>query len=529
MIKLKNKSIIMAATFFICVTLGDFTVPIRAFNTSNCSTFKKEETFFEKHPTVLKFLKFLGVAAGITVGSAGIYYSGRWGLDKLNPERVENRKNSKLAKSMLPGLRTELFRQGTTPERKNELRQQINDCKDAMNSVENSWDTVTGIAGIGGALTVAKFGFDSIDTIGSLAKKLLNISFLKVANDQMKQVFNGVKGLFDTPATELNKEEAFANFDKVFEGLEGQKEAEAKIKSYLYDIVVAKNQAKWKNEKYNHGNVLYFYGPSGVGKSFVSQRLPYALYSQPKTFVVTASDVDKEKKESIVSQLFGTNKNKNVNPYFPTPEKTKGIVDYLKDNPGGLVRIEEYDKFCTPALDEVFRTIMEHGIVNIDGEKIDCSGTTFILTSNEDNMSMEGFDKDDVEKLDKISISKGYTRVWHDKSFLNRVKKVEFKNLTFEEYSPIIIRHFEDMASYWGDSKNAGIKLKISNETVLDLAKQIEEINQGARPIDLWIIPEIQMSLGDKIKVAPDYDFYRNKTLTVVYDNQNRKLCVCEN
>lgn len=73
----------------------------------------------------------------------------------------------------------------------------------------------------------------------------------------------------------------------------------------------------------------------------------------------------------------------------------------MKNNPNGIVRIEEYDKMCTPALDEVLRTVMECGIINVNGEKIDCSGILFILTSNEDKVSMEGFDKEDSKNLTK--------------------------------------------------------------------------------------------------------------------------------
>ena len=179
---------------------------------------------------------------------------------------------------------------------------------------------------------------------------------------------------------------------------------------------------------------------------------------------------------------------------------------------------------CTPALDEVLRTVMECGVVNVNGEKIDCSGILFILTSNEDKVSMEGFDKGDSTKLDKESIAKGFTRVWHDKSFLNRVRKVEFKNLSHESYEIIVKNHFDLLAEFWADAKNAGITLTIDENTIKDLATEVENLNQGARSIDLKILPLLQGEIGNKIKMAPDLDFYRNKTLKVSYDMQNKKF-----
>lgn len=523
--KLKLKAVVLLVGAVFAIAL----CPVHTCAANEHHGIKKEESFFEKHHSIRKILRFLCIGSGITVGSVGIYYGGRWILDQINPERIQNRENAKVARSRLPGLRTELLRGGTSVVRKTELRQEISDCNSAMALDGSDENAIKNIFGVGGVISIAKLAFDAIDTIGDMSKKILNISFLKIANDQMKQIFIGIQGWLDAPAKEFNKEEAFSNFDKAFLDLEGQEEAEKAIRSYLYDIVVGKNQARWKNEKYSHGDVLYFHGPSGVGKSLVSQRLPYVLYSNPRVFVVTASDVDKEKIDSVVSQLFSSNKHMNVNPYFPTVEKTKGLVDFLKENPNGIVRIEEYDKICTPALDEVFRTIIECGVINVDGEKIDCSGAIFILTSNEDNVSMEGFEKADSPKLDKESIREGYTRVWHDKSFLNRVKKVEFKNLTAKAYASIIRKHFDEWAKYWADPENAGIKLVLSDEIIGILAKRVETLKQGARPIDLSILPSLQMQIGNKIKSAPNLDFYKNKTFYISYDSGSHMFEINEN
>lgn len=108
-------------------------------------------------------------------------------MDKINPERVQNRENAKYAKSMLPGLRAELFNVSTTPDRKIELRQQINDCKDALALWEDNWDAIKGVAGIGGVITTAKFAVDLIDKVEDIAKKVLNISYLRIASEQFKK------------------------------------------------------------------------------------------------------------------------------------------------------------------------------------------------------------------------------------------------------------------------------------------------------------------------------------------------------
>ena len=82
--------------------------------------------------------------------------------------------------------------------------------------------------------------------------------------------------------------------------------------------------------------------------------------------------------------------------------------------------------------------------------------------------------------------------------------------------------------AYWKNPNNGGINLVIEEKIIQKLSVEVEKINQGARPIDLWIIPQIQILLGDKIKNAPNYNFYNGKTLNIKYDENNRVFSVNE-
>lgn len=528
--RFKNKilSIVLSFTITIVPIASATTVPVFAADSLSKTRISKKlvkESFSERHPIFVKILKLAGVAIGAWATVTATYYGGRFVLDKINPERVTQRQE-------LANIRTKKceFALGRNTNMSAERLRNLNDRESILTNSGNISgtfiNTATGLAGIGGALTVLNYGAKAIDNLGKFAKRIEHISWLRYAGSNFIEIHKFISDRLKSPPKNLSKENALENLDIIFEDFHGQKEASSVLKSHLYDIVVAKDQAKWKNEKYNRCDILYLYGPSGVGKSFISKRLPLILMQGSDPLIMSSSDVDKEKKDSVVDQLFRTEKQESEQSGKIAP--TKPLIKYLKNNPGGVVIFEEYDKVCTPALDEVFRTAMELGTINIDGEKYDISGTTFIFTSNEDDISMEGFEKTDQEKLDKQSLSEGYTRVWHSKSFLNRVKKVKFNNLTAIEYAEIIKNHFDAVAAYWADENNENIKLTINTEIIQTLANEVEKINQGARPIDLWILPEIQMSLGEKIKSAPDYDFYRGKSFDVVYDDHNKKFEICE-
>lgn len=104
---------------------------------------------------------------------------------------------------------------------------------------------------------------------------------------------------------------------------------------------------------------------------------------------------------------------------------------------------------------------------------------------------------------------------------MNRIKKVKFSNLTSKEYKNIIINHFNIIRNYWKDSKNSGITLEINDKIIEDLSKRVEIINKGARPIDLWIMPNIQTIIVEQIKSSPNYNFLQGKTFNVIYDKTN--------
>lgn len=491
------------------------------------SSRNSEITISSKVKNLIKYPLIIGGAVAL---GAGGYYVGEKVIDKINPSDQILKENIKQARKELPDLEKKYLDKKTSKEERMELLEEINFRRQLINEKSKSTaEILASLPVIGGIAFCAKGVLSAIDGLGDISKRIANISYLSYAFNNFKMMKNGIASYFEKTPTEISKDEIFSNFDKAFSDIKGQDDAIHQVKNHLYDIVVAKNQAKWKNEKYSHGDVLYFHGLSGVGKTSVSNAIANVLYENPKIYTVTPSDVDKESTESVVSQLFGSKESSNTNPYFPKVEKQNNLVSFLKNNHNGIVRIEEYDKMCTPALDEVLRTVMECGIVNVNGEKIDCSGILFILTSNEDKISMEGFDKEDSKKLDKESIAKGFTRVWHDKSFLNRVRKVEFKNLSHESYEEIVKNHFDQLAEFWGDSKNSGIKLTIDESTIKDLATEVENLNQGARSIDLKILPLLQGEIGNKIKMAPNLDFYRNKTLKVSYDMQSKefKLIQC--
>lgn len=531
-INVKIISLTMSCFMIYSSTLVSPNNRVFAVNSSLVSQSHTKKSWSESHPILIKFLKYVAIGAGV-IGAASLsYYAGRLVLDITNPDRVTSREDIQKVKVRLKQIDKQLlnYELGESSEITKDNLDEMRKIKSSLESRVNinksnfsATDTIAGLAGLGGAITIAKCGMDIINSLGEFSKNILNISNLRWSGSNFVNMYKETSELLKPPPRGMQKEDALDYFNVLFEDFYGQDEAVTELKSHIFDIIIAKDQAKWNGEKYSHCDVLYLYGPSGVGKSFIAKRLPKALLSAGEPLILSSSDVNKEKKESVVDQLFNSVA-QNSEKIIPT----KPLIKYLKNNPGGVIIFEEYDKICTPALDEVIRGAIDQGIINIDGEKVDCSGTTFIFTSNEDDISMNGFDENSDLSLSKENLEAGYTRVAHSKSFLNRIKKVKFKNLTSPEYASIIKSHFNMVNAYWKNPNNGGINLVIEEKIIQKLSVEVEKINQGARPIDLWIIPQIQILLGDKIKNAPNYNFYNGKTLNIKYDENNRVFSVNE-
>ena len=319
------------------------------------------------------------------------------------------------------------------------------------------------------------------------------------------------------PVKSLSVDESISRLNKSIDELIGQNNAKKDIKKIVYGIAHKKNQANFNKEEYSHGDVIYILGPSGVGKTFVSLRIAEAL-SNHEPFIISASEVDLQDKDSIISQLFSFS-TYNYG-YGASSRENKRLVKYLHEHKGGVVIINEYDKMWSPALDEILRTVADQGIVNVKGQVIDCRGTTFIITSNECTQAINSGNQDLIIDSDKIDDGTGSrtNNVKHDKSFLNRVKKVVFDNLTQKDYENIVKGEYldEKFINYWKSFANVDLDLE---DAYKHIAKKAVLENIGSRILD---------SVKDNLnkELVEFIDKHPNKTLIpvklYVYYDENK-------
>lgn len=382
-------------------------------------------------------------------------------------------------------------------------------------------------------------GKDMLTDMANLSKILVRIGgaswIVKNAWNKLKEYKSRLDKKIDNE--ELDFDEARRNLEELLKTIYGQEKAKEGIRTVVNGILHKRNQARFQGLPYGHGDVLYFAGPSGVGKTLMAEGLAKykVLSNTTDVFIISASEVDKETTgESVVEQLFGMSR--GYSPWggsfgMGSPggrnvmSEQKSLVKYLNQNSDGLVIINEYDKMCTPALDEVFRTIIDQGVVNVKGQKIDCSGITFILTSNESAASL----KIDDSKPDNTG---SRTEIKHDTSFLNRVHPIEFDDLSTEDYKEIVGEEIKrEIINYWANAKVMDMTVVVDDKCLENIAKVMKCKKQGAR-YSLIIIGKLSNAILHKLDVKEKEtgkkDYYKGKKMYVSYDPNKEEFTLTD-
>lgn len=162
------------------------------------------------------------------------------------------------------------------------------------------------------------------------------------------------------------------------------------------------------------GNVVYIIGGSGVGKSTMARAIAEAMlkYSSHTFFFINSSQINRE--QSLGDQLFRLTTKianlkdaKTLGAPAKSDEMLTGTYDARVASPmlehifrwgqfGTVILIDEFEKMkeiCTPpsagaeyadkSADEIIKSIAENGYYMVGTEKIDCSKTLFLITTNE--------------------------------------------------------------------------------------------------------------------------------------------------
>lgn len=157
------------------------------------------------------------------------------------------------------------------------------------------------------------------------------------------------------------------------EGVKGQKEA---IERVIDMLVLARagltgmaggTAAKPKG-------VLFFAGPTGIGKTFVAKKLAKFLFSTEEAFV--RFDMSEFKEEHTVSKLIGSP------PGYVGYERGGLLTNAVREKPFAVLLFDEIEK-ANPKILDIFLQLLDEGrLTDSRGQTVFFTETVIIFTSN---------------------------------------------------------------------------------------------------------------------------------------------------
>jgi ATP-dependent Clp protease ATP-binding subunit ClpA len=157
------------------------------------------------------------------------------------------------------------------------------------------------------------------------------------------------------------------------EGVKGQQEA---IERVLDILVLARagltgmaggTAAKPKG-------VLFFAGPTGVGKTFVAKKLAKFLFSTEEAFI--RFDMSEFKEEHTVSKLIGSP------PGYVGYERGGMLTNAVREKPFAVLLFDEIEK-ANPKIFDIFLQLLDEGrLTDSRGQTVFFTETMIIFTSN---------------------------------------------------------------------------------------------------------------------------------------------------
>lgn len=242
------------------------------------------------------------------------------------------------------------------------------------------------------------------------------------------------------------EEERREMFEDGMKHVKGQEEAVKKVSEFFEGVMSYRRDLDRGilNTNLKLPKIIVLNGSAGTGKTMTAQILARALAPDPKNiYHISAEQINCGENSNPVKELFGVEKTKFF--YYDSPKDNLG--KFVMENPKGVAIIDEYDKIGNIAeikggrvqhpLDASLRILFDKGGMFPnpcqDGDPIDFSTFTLILTTNETNESL-GLPKDEGEDKDPTR-----THPLHDGSVLTRLKEnaVKFQVLDREAYKKI--------------------------------------------------------------------------------------------
>jgi ATP-dependent Clp protease ATP-binding subunit ClpA len=239
------------------------------------------------------------------------------------------------------------------------------------------------------------FAIGSVIAVGAYAMSLRRKANVNAATDEGRPIYSYRGG----PNPDLPDDPwAFLTLDKIDraiywfsceEGVKGQDEAIEVLRDELY-MARARLSGAASGISTKPKMVLFFAGPTGVGKTITAQKLAKFLFGAEHRFL--RLDMTEYKEEHTFHKLVG------APPSYVGYNQGGVLTNAVKASPYLVILVDEVEKAHPKVLD-LFLQVLDHGhLTDGRGQTVAFSETAIIFTSNLGTRSEDGHGKPIAER-----------------------------------------------------------------------------------------------------------------------------------
>lgn len=250
------------------------------------------------------------------------------------------------------------------------------------------------------------------------------------------------------------------------EGVKGQDEAIEVLRDELY-MARARLSGAASGISTKPKIILFFAGPTGVGKTITAQKLAKFLFGTENRFL--RLDMTEFKEEHTFHKLVG------APPSYVGYNQGGVLTNAVKRSPFLVVLVDEVEKAHPKVLD-LFLQILDHGhLTDGRGDAVSFSETAIIFTSNlgtrtEDGRGREIPERNQLEQVQRIS-NPALRKVAIREHFIRCVERY----FSHEISRPELLNRIGDNIIPFNFVDNAEIQKEVVRSILLRLKGQIEE------------------------------------------------------